>query len=131
MSRVFLAAALLTFATSAAVPQDKKGPEKKPAADEPALSVAQGAVEKADKDALTVKPRGVGGKFEKTLVLKLTGTSKVTALAPQKRAGGVVLTQRDADPKDLAPGTPVAVIYATSGADTVLLSAVVQVPAGK
>lgn len=101
--------------------QEKKG------GDDPSLAVAQGVVDKADKDALTVKPRGADGKFQKAIVLKLTGTSKVTVLAPQKRGDKTVLTQRDADAKDLAAGQHVAVIYADAGKDgPVLLSAVVQ-----
>ncbi len=95
------------------------------------LLTASGTVEKADKETLTVRPRGADGKFQKSLALKVTGTSKVAVLSPQKREGKVVLTQREAAAQDLAPGQAVAVIYSEAGKDgTVLLSAVAQ-PAGK
>ena len=111
--------------------QDKKGADKK-AADELPLSVASGTVEKADRDALVVKPRGADGRFQKSISLKVTGTSKVTVLAPQKRGEKLVLTQRDAEAKDLAPGQSVAVVYAEAGKDgAVLLTAVAQPAAGK
>ena len=104
--------------------QDKKEPEH-------SLGTATGAVEKADKENLTVKPRGADGKYQKTLSLKLTGTSKVTVLTPQKRADRVVLPQREIEAKDLVQGQAIAVIYTESGKDgPVLLSAVAHpVPA--
>jgi hypothetical protein len=108
-----------------ATAQDKKGGEL-------ALLTANGVVEKSDKDSLVVKPRGADGKFQKTLTLKVAGTSKVAVLAPQKRADKVVLTQREAEAKDLVPGQAVAVIYADAGKDgVVLLSAVAQAAPGK
>ena len=55
-----------------------------PAADGvPPLGTATGVVEKATKDSLRIKPRGADGKFQKTIVLKVTGTSKVAILIPQ------------------------------------------------
>jgi hypothetical protein len=117
----FAAAVLLLGLGSAGSSQDKKG------GDELSLAVAQGVVDKADKESLSVKPRGADGKFQKTITLKLTGTSKVTVLSPQKRGDKLVLTQRDADPKELTAGQTVAVIYTDAGKDGhVLLSAVVQ-----
>src|SRR5581483_6602780 len=117
----FVAAVVVLGPSAPGPSQDKK------AGDGPALAVAQGVVDKADKDALTVRPRGADGKFQKAVALKLTGTSRLTVLAPQKRGDKLVLTQRDADPKELAAGQPVAVIYADAGKDgLVLLSAVVQ-----
>jgi hypothetical protein len=101
--------------------QEKKG------GNEPTLMTATGTVDKADKDAVTIKPRGADGKFQKSITLKVTGTSKVAVLTPQKRADGVVLTQRESAAKDLVPGQVVAVIYADAGKDgPVLLSAVTQ-----
>jgi hypothetical protein len=124
--RSFLAAVVLVSLAPPAGSQDKKG------AAEPSLAVAHGVVDKADKDALTVKPRAADGRFQKEIKLKLTGTSKVTVLTPQNRGGKVVLTQRDADAKDLAAGQTIAVIYTEAGKDgAVLLSAVVQPAAGK
>jgi hypothetical protein len=122
----FAAGVVLVLGLASAGPtQDKKGDKK--GGDEPSLEVTHGVVDKADKDSLTVKPRGADGKFQKTIVLKLTGTSKVMVLSPQKRGDKLVLTQRDADPKDLAAGQTVAVIYADAGKDgPVVLSAVVQ-----
>jgi hypothetical protein len=112
-----LAALLLPVAAPA---QERKG-------DDLPLSVAQGVVEKADKDALTVQPRGAGGKFGKSLTLRLTGTSRVTLLSPQTRDGKVVPAQRDVEAKELQPGQAVAVIYTEAKkGDLVLLSAVAQ-----
>src|SRR5207237_89154 len=51
------------------------------------LAAASGIVDKVDKDALTVQPRGAGGKFGKKVVLKITGTSKVTIVSQEKRGG--------------------------------------------
>ena len=67
--------------------QDKKSNDETPA-----LSTAQGVVDKADKDAVTIKPRGPDGKFQKAISLKVTGTSKVSILTLQKRGDKVVLT---------------------------------------
>jgi hypothetical protein len=112
-------ALLLAFAGLAHA-QDKKAGD-----DLPALLTATGVVEKADKESLTVKPRGADGKFQKALVLKVTGTSKAAVLAPQKRGDKVVLTQREVEAKDLTAGQVVAVVYAEAGKDgAVLLSAV-------
>lgn len=120
---ITLAVALAGLATA----QDKKGSD-----DPPALAAASGVVDKADKDAVVITPRAADGKFQKAVTLKVTGTSKVAVLAPQKRADKVVLTQRDAEPKDLVPGQAVVAIYAEAGKDgPVLLSAVAQPPPGK
>lgn len=103
--------------------------EKKTADDLPALLTASGVVDKADKESLTVKPRGADGKFQKTLVLKVTGTSKVAVLAPQKRGDKVVLTQREVDAKDLVAGQVIAVVYAETGKDGAVLLTAVAYPA--
>jgi hypothetical protein len=124
MSRIRPALALLTLlaVTSLGVPQEKKKPPS-----EPALMVAMGVVDKADKESLVVKPRGPEGKFQKAVPLKLTGTSRVSILAPQKRGAEVVLAQRDAEAAELSAGQAVAVIYADAGDDgPVVLSAVAQ-----
>jgi hypothetical protein len=97
-----------------------------PVADPPqSLSVAQGLVDKVEKESISIRPRGADGKFQKTLVLKITGTSRITTLAPQTREGKQVLMQRDTQTKDLQPQQSIAVIY-TDGDAPVLLSAVVQ-----
>ena len=115
---ILLIAALCLAAGSVSA-EDKKAPA------DPAVATASGVVEKADKDALVIKPRGTDGKFHKALTLGVTGTSKVTVLAPQKRGDKVVMTQREAEVKDLVAGQSVAVIYAEAGKDgPVLLSAV-------
>ena len=94
------------------------------------IQTAQGVVEKVEKDTLTVKPRANDGRFEKTLVLKLTGTSKVSMLSTQTRGNQTIMVQKDADPKSLQANQPIAFVYATGKAGDVLLSAVVQpVPA--
>jgi|SRR5579883_1293768 len=118
----------------AAVSQDRKAPPKadKSGGAEPLLGVAQGVVDRVEKDSLAVKPRAANGQFQKALTLRLTGTSKVAVLSTQTRGGKVVLTQRDAEARDLTPGQAVAVVYAEAGSDgPVLLSAVAQPAAGK
>jgi hypothetical protein len=125
-SRILAPLVLLVAVTGFAFTQDKKGDEP------PALLVASGNVDKADKDAVLVKPRGPDGKFQKELTLKVTGTSKVTVLTPQKRDNKVVLTQREIDAKDLVSGQHIAVVYADLGKDgTVLLTAVAHPAPGK
>ena len=93
------------------------------------LVTATGLVEKADKDSVTVRPRGPDGKFAKSVVLKVTGTTKITTLGQRKSGGKVTLTQRDTDAKDLEKNQTIAVIYTTASGGPVLLAAVVQ--AGK
>ncbi len=100
------------------------------AADPPPLLTAQGAVEKADKESLTVKQRGTDGKFGKNLVLKITGTSKVTTLVPRMQKGNLIVTQKDTEVKDLQPKQTIALLYTMVKGSPVLLSAVVQPPDG-
>jgi hypothetical protein len=95
------------------------------------LITAHGVVEKADKDMLVIQPRETGGKFGKSLHLKLTGTSKITTLSPRTQDGKTVLTQRETDAKDLQAKQPIAVIYATVKDQHVLLAAVVEPPEKK
>jgi hypothetical protein len=117
--------ACVSFALVLALPAAGQG--KKGAAAEPGLVAAHGVIDKADKDSVVVKPRDASGRFQKTITLKIAGTSKVAVLTPQKRGDKTVLTQREASPADLVAGQVVAVIYAEGGADgPVLLSAVVQ-----
>jgi hypothetical protein len=96
------------------------------AQDAPILETAHGTVDKVDKDALTIRPRTPDGKFGKAMALKLTGTSKVFTLAPQMRAGKLVIAQKETDAKDLAANQTIVVIYASAKDGPVLLSAVVQ-----
>jgi hypothetical protein len=91
------------------------------------LHTVQGLVDKADKDTITVKPRGAGGKFEKTMELKLVGTSKVTTLVPLKKDGKVVYTRRETQARDLKANQPITAIYAKAkGGGNILLTGVVQ-----
>jgi hypothetical protein len=90
------------------------------------LLTATGSVDKVEKDTLTIRPRGPGGKFEKNLALNITGTSEITTLTSQKRAGKVVFVQKKTDAKDLQPNQTIAVIYTTGASGSVLLAAVVQ-----
>lgn len=106
------------------------GPSALPAQEPHPLVTAAGTVGKADKDSVTVKPRGADGKFGKEVTLRVTGTTRVAVLAPQKRGEKVVLTQRDAEPKDLVPGQLVAVIF-TEGPDGPVLLALVAHPPAK
>jgi hypothetical protein len=100
------------------------------AAADPTVEAVQGVIAKIGKDTLTVSPRGPGGKFEKNVVLKMTGTSKIATLTFQMRAGKMVPVQKDTDAKDLAAKQPVAVLYTTVADSPVLLTAVV-LPADK
>lgn len=131
--RLFVLAPLLAALVLAppATPQDRKKADKS-ASHESALAVAQGVVDKADKDTLWIRPRSANGQFLKAVGLRVTGTSKVAVLAPQTRGGKTIFTQRDGDAKELNSGDAVAVIYAEAGADgPVLLSAVVHPAGGK
>jgi hypothetical protein len=94
--------------------------------DAPALLIAKGVIDKVEKESLIIRPRGADGKFEKTLTLKLTGTSKISTLITQKRGGKVVNVQRDTEAKDLQPKQGIAIIYTIGSAGTVLLAAVAQ-----
>jgi hypothetical protein len=98
------------------------------AADPPALplATASGMIDKVDKDSLTVRPRGPDGKFDKSLVLRLTGTTKITTLTSAKRGAKTVVVQRDTEAKDLQAKQAVAIIYTNDADGPVLLSAVVQ-----
>ena len=97
----------------------------------PSLMTASGTLVKVEKDALTLKPRSAEGKFEKTLVLKITGTSKVSVLTQQKRAGKLVAVQKEIEAKELQPNQPLAVIYTGGATEAVLLSAVALPAASK
>src|SRR5579859_1238875 len=91
---------------------------------EPSLQTASGAVVKANAEVLLVRPRGADGRFKDALSLKVHGTTKVTQLTFQKRAGQTVAVQREAAVKDLQPEQVVSVIYTSVGDELVLLSAV-------
>jgi hypothetical protein len=90
------------------------------------LATAHGIVDKVGKDDLTVRPRGPDGQFQKSLTLKLTGTSKLTVVTMQKRAGKLVPVQNDIAAKDLESKQAIAVIYLPDKKGGVLLSAVAQ-----
>lgn len=98
------------------------------AADPPALKVetADGSVSKVNKDTLAIRTRGPDGRFGKAVTFKVTGTTKLTTVTAQKRAGKDVATQRDTDLKDLRPNQPIAIIYTNVGGSPVLLAGVAQ-----
>ncbi len=97
------------------------------AADNPLpLVTAQGIIDKVDKDGVTVQPRGAEGRFEKSVTLRVTRTSKITTVTSEKRGGKMVPVQRDVGARDLRPKQPVAVIYTDGPDGPVLLAAVVQ-----
>ena len=98
------------------------------AAEPPPLLTAQGTVEKAERDTLTVKPRGPDGKFGKSIVLKITGTTKLTTLLPRMQKGTLVITQKDTEAKDLQAKQTIALVYTMVKDNPVLLAAVVQPP---
>lgn len=95
------------------------------------LVTAQGTIDKVDRDSLTIRPRGPDGKFEKSVVLRLTGTTKITTLTARKSGKKMVVVQRDTDARDVQPKQAVAVIYTNDPDGPVLLSAVVQPADGK
>ena len=99
------------------------------AADVTTVTTAKGTIDKVGKDSLTVRPRGPDGKFEKAVVLKVTGTSRITTLTFQTRGGKQVPVQKDTALKDLEAKQAIAVIY-TTGADGSILLAAVVLPAG-
>jgi hypothetical protein len=96
----------------------------------PPVHTAHGQIDKVGKDALTVRPRGPDGRFGKAIVLKVTGTTRITTVTLEKRAGKLVPVQKDTDVKDLQKNQNIAVIYAAGKGDNVLLSGVAQ-PGGK
>lgn len=89
----------------------------------PDFSTAVGTVTKIEKETLTIT---TGEKPTKTVVLKLTGTSKFHLLSPQVRAGKTIITQRSAEPSDLSVGQSIAVIYTVAEKEDVLLTAVIK-----
>jgi hypothetical protein len=124
---VALTALAVTLAAAALSPAQPARPKAAPKAVAGAsLAAAHGQVVKADADAVTVRPRGADGRFEKELVLQVTGTTKVTQLTVQTRGGKPVAVQQDTDAKSLQPQQEISVIYAPVGDGLVLLSAVVS-----
>lgn len=93
----------------------------------PNISIVQGTVEKAEKGSLKIS---TGDRPKRSLDLKVTGTSNLHLLAPQKRADKTIVTQREVNVADLEPGQVIAVIYTIVDGDKVLLSAVAK-PAEK
>jgi hypothetical protein len=92
----------------------------------PALGTASGVVKKATANVLLVSPRSPDGRFKETLVLKVTGTTRVFMLTTEMRGGQLVAVQRATDPRPLQPNQGIAVIYTVVDNETVLLTAVVQ-----
>jgi hypothetical protein len=90
------------------------------------LHAARGEVKKVTKSTLTFVPRDERGRFGTPVVLKLTGTSKVTRVSERKSKKKTVLVQTDTEFKSLKAKQPIAVIYAVGKEGSVLLSAVVQ-----
>jgi hypothetical protein len=90
------------------------------------LHAARGEVRKVGKGTLTFAPRDEKGRFEKEVVLKLIGTSRVTLVSERKSKGKMVLVQTKTEFKNLKAKQPIAVIYATGTEGSVLLSAVAQ-----
>lgn len=97
------------------------------AADEgPKLSMAHGVIESVDKAAVVILPRGLDGKFDKSVSLKLTGTSTFSLVSTRTTAGKTVLVQKEVLAKDLSAKQRITVIYAANDKDLVLLVAVVE-----
>ena len=97
------------------------------AADPPPLSVAEGKVTKVEKDTISFQPRTEKGRFGKAITLKITGTSNLSSVSHQERAGKPVLVQREIKASDLKGNQLIAVIYSsTPKGDSILLAAVAQ-----
>jgi hypothetical protein len=97
----------------------------------PTLMAASGTVVKVEKNSLTLQPRDEAGKFGKNLVLKLTGTSKLTVLTQRKQGKKMVAVQNEVPVKELKPGQQLAVIFTAGPKGAVLLSGVALPPLGK
>jgi hypothetical protein len=97
------------------------------AADPPPLGVAEGKVHKVEKETLSSQPRGMNGRFGKAITLRITGTSNLSSVTMQERAGKPVLVQREIKASDLKENQLIAVIYFNTGkGEPVLLAAVAQ-----
>jgi hypothetical protein len=90
------------------------------------VSTATGVIEKVGKDSLTVLPRGASGKFEKSLVLKVAGTSNVFILTTRMQGRKTIAQQRQVKADDLKKDQPVAIIYIKAKDGAILLCAVAQ-----
>jgi uncharacterized protein YqfB (UPF0267 family) len=65
-------------------------------------------------------------KPKKSIEIKITGTSNFTFFAPQVKSAKAVITQRKAEASDLKKGQPIAVMYAGTDKEYVLLNAVLK-----
>jgi hypothetical protein len=103
------------------------------AADDLPLLTAKGKVEKVDTkgDETTVSVVPTGGKV---IVLRVTGTTKFSALSSRETGDKLVVVQRQIEAPDLKANQVIAITYTTIKEKTkdktrevnVLLSAVVQ-----
>lgn len=94
------------------------------------LATATGTIEKVGKESLTIQPRHAGGKFGKSLVLKLTGTSKLSSVGTRMQGKKLIPVQRDAEARDFKRNQTIAIIYTTIGKDEHVLLAAVVLPGG-
>jgi hypothetical protein len=97
----------------------------------PPLLAASGTVEKVGRDTLSIRPRDAAGRFGKSVILKLTGTSEITTLTVQMRGGKPIPTQKKTEAADLKPNQTIAVLYTTVKGAPILLTAVVVPFAGR
>jgi guanyl-specific ribonuclease Sa len=88
-----------------------------------ALGAAQGTIERVEPGQLILIPSSPASL---RLSLKITGTSRLSAIRSGERAGKVVLTQHSIEQNELRPRLPIAVIYADNSPEAVLLTAVVR-----
>ncbi len=94
---------------------------------DPPLSVAEGKVHKVGKDELSFQPRGMDGRYGKSISLKITGTSNLSLASYQERASRQVLVQREIKVTDLKANQLIAVVYSSNAkGENVLLAAVAQ-----
>src|SRR5207237_9893487 len=98
------------------------------AAAELPLQTVTGAVVKANARLVIVRPRLPDGQSGKAVVLKVRGTSRLTALRSEPRGGQLAAVQRAVEPAALMPNWIVAAIYTVADGEAVLLTAVVLPP---
>ncbi len=100
------------------------------AADVP-VATTYGRVVKANAQLVILRPAVAGNRLGDAIVLKLTGTSRVSVVSARNREGERVVVQREVEAKDLRADQIIAAVYTVVDQDKVLLTAVVQPANGR
>jgi hypothetical protein len=95
------------------------------AADIPVIT-ANAVVEKASRDSVTVLPRRADGRFDKSLVMRVSGTTTITIVGTRMQGRKLIFTQRGAKVQDLEKNQKVSIIYVRGKESNLLLAAVAQ-----